>query len=751
MRFRRNPLVHVLIIVVVSVIAIIGLKTHHFGIGEHRKPQRSLTGSATPVSVDRQNQLIVTARKQRQQGRYEDAVSSLEAVIASKNGATVGAALLESAKDYVALGDNTSANEAITELRSRYPKSAEADEAQFQLGQVEASEGKFNKAVDDIQAYGIRHPELSAYTNLLIAKYQQQRGKSAEALKLASVVASSEVADRTRVDALELMRTIQKSGGDWPAYLDATNRLLALATIPSYRAELIYERSSAQLKLGQRDNALIGLRTVVSQFPDSGYASNAVSDLAKLSIDDPIGPTDLGLIQYDEGNYQLAMQTLNGARAGDSNDAMAWYYRAMSRLYAGDSWTAAVELKEMTQRYPNSSYTPEGLYTSGRIYEENGALDQARAAYESLVQVAPSSVEAVNGRLRLGIILFEQGEYQGVVTALGPIHGGAESRAQASFWAGKAYEKLGNLNKATQAWDDAQQADPYGYYGLRAAQMLSGEEPTTNQHPTTSLSAAASTSAIAEISSWFELNGTTEAAARSAIQQNRDYQRMSALYELGLETQGDWEMSALADKLNRDPASLAALGELLDESGQYNAAYRVGIKLQIVADNAGTHLPLLLQRLAYPIAYPELVQGQANIRTIDPFLFLALIRQESGYDPTVTSSADARGLAQVLPDTAAGMAKSLNVSDWSADELYRPATAVQFGMVFLSDRLTTYDGQILPALAGYNAGDGNVANWLTNGQVGDPDLFVERIPFPETHDYVKIVFANYLNYLRLYR
>ncbi len=281
--------------------------------------------------------------------------------------------------------------------------------------------------------------------------------------------------------------------------------------------------------------------------------------------------------------------------------------------------------------------------------------------------------------------------------------------------------------------------------------MLSGAEPTTAHNPQTTLSADASSSSREELAHWFALFGTTDVAARSVVRRDPEFQRMSALYELGLSTEADWEMSTLANKFEDVPTSLAALGELLNEGSQYNAAYRIGIKLQIVADNAGTHLPILLQRLAYPIAYPELVQGQANIRGVDPLLFLALVRQESGYDPTVTSSADARGLAQIIPDTAAGMAGQLGMTDWSADELYRPAVAVQFGTAFLSDRLANYDGQILAALAGYNAGDGNVSKWLTNGQLGDPDVFVESIPFPETHDYVKIVFANYLNYLRLYR
>jgi len=405
----------------------------------------------------------------------------------------------------------------------------------------------------------------------------------------------------------------------------------------------------------------------------------------------------------------------------------------------------------MSQRFPSSALTSQALYTAGRIYEENDSLDEGRAAYETLIQRFPHSVEATGARLRLGIILYEKNDFQGVIKVLSPVLSPAESRSQSSFWEGKAYQQLGERDKATQLWSDARNSDPAGYYGLRANEMLAGGQPVVDDQPNLTLSGNSTSTEQTELADWFALYATTQQAARMSVQQDPDFQRMFALYQIGMATEGDWEMSGLADKYGSSPPMLAELGELLIEDGEYNAAYRVGINLQIVSDNAGTHLPVILQRIAYPLAYPELVQGQANIRHVDPFLFLALVRQESGYDPTVTSSADARGLAQVVPQTAAGMAGSMGVKDWNADDLFRPNFAVQFGMAYLSDRLATYDGQILPALAAYNAGEGNVANWLTDGKIGDPDLFMERISFPETHDYVKIVFANYLNYLRLYR
>ncbi len=750
-RLRRNPLVHVLIIIIVLVVVTVGIKTNHFGIDQPASQNLSFAGSATPVSVSEQNQLLATARTLRNQGRYEEALSSLQPVIASKNSATIGAALLETAKNDMAIGNNGSAMDVLKELRRKYPESLESDEAQFHLATLEAARGNLSAAISDLKAYENRHVEIAPYIDLLIAGYQERRGDLNTALTLARSVAASGVVSRTKVDALEKMREIQQKKKDEAGYLETTSRLLALATIPSYRAQLIYQRAASELKLGQKDAAFADMRTVVQKYPESSYATNAANDLTTLVGTSSVTDQQRGLIAYLNGNYQSAAETFQAILSSNPDSDIAWYYRAISVLHSGDSWTAAIALNSMADRFPNSSLTPQALYTAGKLFEEDSDFKDARSAYEAIIDLAPQSSQATQGRLRLGIILYESGEYQKSITILSPIHGTSATQAQSSFWEGKAFQQLGESTKATQAWMNAATVDPTGFYGLLANQLLGGGTPVAPDQPATAITSTLSEDDSSALSTWFGTQGTTEAAAQVQVDHDSDYKRMDLLFELGLSTQAEWEMNGLADKFGDNPPLLAALGEMLAMSGRYNASYRVGIRLQIVSDNNGLGLPKALQRLAYPIAYPELVQNQATLRQVDPYLFLALVRQESGYDPTVTSSADARGLAQVVPATAAEIASGLRITNWNADMLYRPYIAIRFGTVFLSDRLRKYNGQIFPALAGYNAGDGNVAQWTSTGGIGDTDVFVERIPFPETHDYVMIVYANYLNYLRLYR
>jgi soluble lytic murein transglycosylase len=111
------------------------------------------------------------------------------------------------------------------------------------------------------------------------------------------------------------------------------------------------------------------------------------------------------------------------------------------------------------------------------------------------------------------------------------------------------------------------------------------------------------------------------------------------------------------------------------------------------------------------------------------------MHQESDFDPYVESVAKAKGLSQIIPQTGNEIAAALGVSEFHQDDLYHPKQNVRFGAWYFAQRLKR-NGAVAPALASYNAGDGNVDNWTLQGR-DDSDVFTEYVPFAETHDYVK--------------
>lgn len=104
---------------------------------------------------------------------------------------------------------------------------------------------------------------------------------------------------------------------------------------------------------------------------------------------------------------------------------------------------------------------------------------------------------------------------------------------------------------------------------------------------------------------------------------------------------------------------------------------------------------------------------------------------------------------QVMPDTGKWIAPKINLDPKQID-LEDPNTNINLGTWYLDYTHQQYNQNSLLAIASYNAGPGNVSKWLQTLSTKDPDEFVEEIPFGETKNYVRQVFGNYWNYLRLY-
>jgi soluble lytic murein transglycosylase len=115
--------------------------------------------------------------------------------------------------------------------------------------------------------------------------------------------------------------------------------------------------------------------------------------------------------------------------------------------------------------------------------------------------------------------------------------------------------------------------------------------------------------------------------------------------------------------------------------------------------------------------------------------------------PKIKSVVGATGLMQVMPETGSWVAQKINLKKYSLED---PNDNVKLGTWYLDRTHDEYQNNSLLAVASYNAGPNAVADWLKRFSFNDPDEFVNKIPFPETNGYVKSVFENYWNYLRIY-
>lgn len=157
-----------------------------------------------------------------------------------------------------------------------------------------------------------------------------------------------------------------------------------------------------------------------------------------------------------------------------------------------------------------------------------------------------------------------------------------------------------------------------------------------------------------------------------------------------------------------------------------------------------------LGRLFYPLHYKEHILASAEKYDVDPLLIAAVIRTESSFRETVVSSKGARGLMQLMPETAEWAAGQAGLTGYHHDQLFDPAVNIGLGTWYLSNLLESFDNNRAIALAAYNSGCGQVTLWLQKGIWDGREESLDQVPFSETRIFVSKVLQAYSRYRQLY-
>ena len=139
-----------------------------------------------------------------------------------------------------------------------------------------------------------------------------------------------------------------------------------------------------------------------------------------------------------------------------------------------------------------------------------------------------------------------------------------------------------------------------------------------------------------------------------------------------------------------------------------------------------------IDELTLPLRHDDIIRQQAAEKGVPADLIAAVIYEESKFEDQ-TSTAGARGLMQITPDTADTIENLSGGETFVYDDLADPDLNIRYGTFYLAYLLDKYDGDVVAALAAYNAGEGNADEW------GGAGMKVDDIEFPETYDYVNDV------------
>jgi len=207
-----------------------------------------------------------------------------------------------------------------------------------------------------------------------------------------------------------------------------------------------------------------------------------------------------------------------------------------------------------------------------------------------------------------------------------------------------------------------------------------------------------------------------------------------------------------ASRTRRENANRAAARRRAATRRRRRRLLFLGIGAVTVAIGVMLSMPLVrkaVNELSLPLAWSNVIRDQAAAKHLDPALIAGVIYAETKFQPR-DSTAGAMGPMQLMPETAAFLARRSGATTFTTSDLDTPAVNIAYGSYYLRYLLDEYHGNVTVALAAYNGGESNVDRWLAAARAGGHAFTVSDIPFPETRAYVARVLSAEQKYRRKY-
>ncbi len=720
--------------------------------------------------------------KSKSRRRHETCVALLVALMIPLTSAAapqVGPdAAWKEALDRIAAKDYPGASLRLEEVR-RQVDFKKAPEATFLLGVALSRQQRWQEAVSVLEPAAAELPVLADYALYLAASAHQALDVKPQALAAFSRLVE-EHPDSLLVEQVERERArLYAADGLLPQAELSYRDYLARAPEPSGRREAMLALAEINLRQGSRRDAEELLRQLWLKWPESREAAQAGELLASMTEESPFTREEQferALTLHRGGHHPKAIAALSpfleGGRPFASRarlysgisrfqlrdyrqaialltplsneasplraEALYWIGRSHGRLEERDK--AIATWARLARVYPKSPWADDSFYLAALNYYDDGKPKLAVEALSRLLRYHPTSEFAEVSLWTRAWINYRQAALSRALVDLRRLEHSASSnsrfRVQAVYWRGRILERLGREREAGAAYRALLATFGDEYYYREQARLRLGRLA-----PSAALPAADGSPKIADPAPREPiLSMGSPRAAKARL-----------LKELNLREEATEEYSALVRRDVEDPSVLYEACSAFIELGRIEKSLWIAKRLLrplYLRSRPAEPVPRYWEFL-YPLGYWELVKEQSARHALDPYLVVALIREESAFGERVVSRAGAVGLMQLLPKTADQLSKGAGGSVERAD-LDSPAANVGLGTRYLAQMLEEFNGNWTQALAAYNAGPHHVRRWLeTRGYRGD-DEFVEEIPFPETQHYVKRVLGSYHRYRAQY-
>lgn len=361
--------------------------------------------------------------------------------------------------------------------------------------------------------------------------------------------------------------------------------------------------------------------------------------------------------------------------------------------------------------------------------EANHEDDVEQQLITELARLDPGQEAGLQHFWDKGWAAYLRGDLHGAIDSFDFIrttYRSANARRQAEYWRARSLERLGSKEEANAVYRALASAPYDDLYTIFAEDRgVAYRDPETN--PLTMArpdwQGIAEQNMPDELRLAYELTALDDARdARLEIQRN--VSRTNQMY---------------ADAL---------LSDLYHSSGDTELMMR-SLKRAFpqIATVEQDSVPAYFLSMYYPFRYRDPITKYARRNNLDPFLIMALIHQESSFNPKARSVVGAEGLMQLMPPTARELARQLH----SSADVDNPDVAIRLGTFYFRNLVDLFGGAVQLAVASYNAGLGNVSRWRKAAPHKPLDEFLESMPFAETRNYVKRIAIIRASYRRMAR
>lgn len=529
----------------------------------------------------------------------------------------------------------------------------------------------------------------------------------------------------------------------------------------AWKRKRLARRSCANLL--QRSRALSRARRLVAAARTLAKARRArgckVAPLCRTA-------TALARIQAKKKKYRAAsLKTLRVALGAcrraklGRQQALAKYVAAKVNAALGRTRQALALFRRVERDHPKHSFADDASYRSAIVLEKQGKTARAHARLRKLPTRYPKGDMQHNALWRLAWIAYTKGRYKKALAGLEQswkIRRDAarvENAGRDGYWRARVLGRLGRTAEAKNAYAAVVKRHPLTFYALLSLSRLRTTAPERARALVATFRAQAARRA------WhFGPSPVYRAAGfRRAVELARlGLGNLAAreLRSLGIRSpkripgepkaKGTGNIKALSKKERQ--ARLWAAAVLYDRAGlQHKSHWIVRWSLRSYAARPPRGANHARWSISFPKPYASLVRPNGKKNKLPISLVWGLMREESAFNPRLVSRANAVGLMQLLRTTATRF-RGRKRPRITLATLKRPPLNVFIGTRYLGWLLRLYNGNLVPTVASYNAGETKIFEWIRKRGNLPVDHFIESIPFRETRYYVKRVLGSAFAY-----